>query len=230
MKLSNIFVYVLTTLWLFLGGYYIYHTWPAVMELQPNEIGDSLAGFFAPLAFFWLVAGYIQQGKELQQNTEALRLQHEELKNSVEQQKSIAATAKEEAQLLRDEFSAQRRKELITAQPVFSFFASGIYKYHEGRYGVNVTIVNTGHTITAVVLDTQPNFSIHDPDYHSVRQLISNQMKLEFEVVSDSDFHYFEVYLTYNDGLRNRQKTIFQFIKSDNDEWVATNFDEIVQS
>ena len=45
-----------------------------------NEFGDFIAGAFAPLAFLWLVLGYYQQGKELQQNTEALRLQADELK------------------------------------------------------------------------------------------------------------------------------------------------------
>lgn len=58
----------------------------AFMKLELNAKGDFLAGIFAPLAFLWLVYGYYQQGQELKQNTEALRLQAEELKNSVEQQ------------------------------------------------------------------------------------------------------------------------------------------------
>lgn len=45
-----------------------------------NELGDFLAGSFSPLAFLWLVLGYLQQQEELQQNTEALRLQAAELK------------------------------------------------------------------------------------------------------------------------------------------------------
>ncbi|MDV4263328.1 hypothetical protein ACG9XY_12435 [Acinetobacter seifertii] len=47
--------------------------------LRPNEWGDFLAGFFAPLVFIWLIYGYHQQGKELS-------LQLEEVKNSVNQQ------------------------------------------------------------------------------------------------------------------------------------------------
>jgi hypothetical protein len=30
---------------------------------------------FAPIAFFWLILGYIQQGKQLDQNTKALEQQ-----------------------------------------------------------------------------------------------------------------------------------------------------------
>lgn len=48
-----------------------------------NEFGDFIAGAFAPLAFFWLVRGYYQQGAELQ--AQAL-----ELKNSVQQQTRLA--------------------------------------------------------------------------------------------------------------------------------------------
>ncbi len=59
-----------------------------------NEFGDFLAGAFSPIAFMWLVIGYLMQGRELKQNTQALNIQAEELKNAVEQYKDIAATSK----------------------------------------------------------------------------------------------------------------------------------------
>ncbi|MDC5162627.1 hypothetical protein ACJOYG_05320 [Acinetobacter baumannii] len=55
--------------------------------LNSNELGDFLAGIFAPLAFLFLYLGYIQQSKELQQNTQALSLQAHELNNLVNNQK-----------------------------------------------------------------------------------------------------------------------------------------------
>ena len=62
-----------------------------------NELGDFLAGIFAPIAFFWLILGYIQQGKQLDQNTtaleqqeKALQLQIDEMKESVQQQTELA--------------------------------------------------------------------------------------------------------------------------------------------
>lgn len=61
-----------------------------------NSLGDFLAGSFAPVAFFWLILGYVQQGKQLDQNTKALeqqeralQLQIDEMKENVEQQKNI---------------------------------------------------------------------------------------------------------------------------------------------
>ncbi len=41
-----------------------------VCQIELNALGDFLAGIFAPVAFFWLILGYVQQGKRLDQNTE----------------------------------------------------------------------------------------------------------------------------------------------------------------
>ena len=78
-----------------------------------NEFGDFIAGAFAPLAFFWLVRGYYQQGKELQQNTEALNLQAQELQNSVQEQKNLFT-------LQQDEIKAKH----FAVRPFFSFSVS----------------------------------------------------------------------------------------------------------
>lgn len=65
----------------------------ALLTMPLNEVGDFLAGAFGPVAFLWLVLGFLQQGDELRQGTEALKLQAAELKNSVEQQSIMAAAA-----------------------------------------------------------------------------------------------------------------------------------------
>ncbi|ATR83990.1 hypothetical protein CS390_16320 [Pseudomonas sp. HLS-6] len=54
-----------------------------------NEVGDFLAGAFGPVAFLWLVLGFLQQGKELRISSEALRMQADELKASVFQQTEL---------------------------------------------------------------------------------------------------------------------------------------------
>jgi len=56
----------------------------SLIGLELNSIGDFLAGTFAPLGFFWLVAGFYQQGKGLEQNSEALKLQAKELKKTTQ--------------------------------------------------------------------------------------------------------------------------------------------------
>jgi hypothetical protein len=61
-------------------------------RLTLDQIGNYLAGWSSPLAFFWLVLGFIQQGAELRQNSEALLLQAKELQLSVEQLTAQATT------------------------------------------------------------------------------------------------------------------------------------------
>ncbi len=56
-----------------------------------NEVGDFLAGAFGPLAVLWLVLGFFQQGIELRQSSQALHLQAEELRNSVEAQRDLVS-------------------------------------------------------------------------------------------------------------------------------------------
>lgn len=78
---------LITVIWLAGGAYYaFFFISPAVWKaMSPNEMGDFAAGFFAPLAFFWLVLGYAQQGEELIKNNEEMRRQYEEMKKSAEQ-------------------------------------------------------------------------------------------------------------------------------------------------
>lgn len=63
------------------------------VALELNELGDFLAGAFGPIAFLWLVLGFLQQGRELKLSSDALRLQAEELRNSVAQQTIMAQAA-----------------------------------------------------------------------------------------------------------------------------------------
>lgn len=84
-NLGLIFISLVTILYLWLTCN-LFINFDEVKALKLNEKGDFLAGIFSPLAFLWLVYGYLQQGKELKQNNEALRLQSEELANLVKEQ------------------------------------------------------------------------------------------------------------------------------------------------
>ena len=95
-KKSLILGVLVTFIWL-LGIYLFSRGNGYTLPTSLNELGDFLAGIFAPIAFFWLILGYIQQGKQLDQNTraleqqeKALQLQIDEMKESVKQQKEIA--------------------------------------------------------------------------------------------------------------------------------------------
>lgn len=86
--------------------------------LSSNELGDFLAGSFAPLAFLFLYLGYKRQGEELKQNTKALEKQAEELANSVAEQKRLIALHQEEKDS-RD----------FSVEPNFNFLTSSLNFY-----------------------------------------------------------------------------------------------------
>ncbi|WP_252150813.1 hypothetical protein [Acinetobacter lactucae] len=84
--------------------------------LRPNEWGDFLAGFFAPLVFMWLIYGYHQQGKELS-------LQLEEVKNSVKQQIKMVTLQQQELEA-----------KYFAAKPFFKISNLRLEFTHEGGW------------------------------------------------------------------------------------------------
>lgn len=123
--MSKIVAGIISVIWGLCIVVYIYDSNNTLRSLSLNELGDFLAGVFAPLAFLWLVVGYFQQSKEISQNTEALAqqekalmLQADELKASVAQQTIIAEATREELAHLIDQSKRNYLKEKINAQPI----------------------------------------------------------------------------------------------------------------
>ncbi len=119
-----------------------------------NEVGDFLAGAFGPVAFLWLVLGFLQQGDELRQGTEALKLQATELKNSVEQQTIMAGVATEQREERRAALETERARREREIKVKFSIKtgSSGLTG-QGGRVMNEIMITNGGHHAYNVVLD-----------------------------------------------------------------------------
>lgn len=82
-KKSLIFVGAeLTLLYFMIFGFIWFHYVDSPKNLTLNELGDLLAGMFAPLAFLWMVITILMQGNELKLQREELSMQREELANS----------------------------------------------------------------------------------------------------------------------------------------------------
>lgn len=80
MRASTKWAIGVTAIWLSGVAAYVVCNWCKFISMEPNSLGDFLAGTMSPLALFWLVAGYRQQGEELNMNTQALIDQHEVMK------------------------------------------------------------------------------------------------------------------------------------------------------
>jgi hypothetical protein len=158
-KTSKVVVWCITIAWLTSGAAYLYFNLTAFMALPPNGWGDTLAGFFAPLAFLWLVAGYMQQGAELKQNTDALNRQATELANTVALQTKMVEATNKELSLLDQQLQLQKFNDIQRVQP--SFHVQGGNTHVHGtnprlQYQFLVlNVFNDGHTVN--LLNVTPN-------------------------------------------------------------------------
>lgn len=121
-------------------------------KLEPNAVGDFLAGAFAPLAFLWLVLGFWQQGHELRQNAHALRMQGQELQNSVEQQRELVKATREQLSFERERLDHERIEADRRAKPRLKLKAGG-YRSDHSEYAIfEFILFNYGPTCSDVVV------------------------------------------------------------------------------
>jgi hypothetical protein len=125
--------------------------WSDFAPLTPNEWGDWLAGTVAPVAFLWFILGYFQQGLELRQNTQALKLQYRELKSSVEEQHRLVEAAMRQALASEESIALARRSE----RPRFVYDSMDAAGSDGG--GIAVSFVNRGGDATVTrILSRNP--------------------------------------------------------------------------
>jgi hypothetical protein len=133
---------VLTVLYALFAWWLVGDRIQTLRSMGLNEVGDFLAGAFGPVAILWLVLGFFQQGIELRQGTDALRLQAQELSNSVAQQCEMVATQK--TSLQNYERSLEPLLHLVVS------YAG--WDDESEEFLVGVTISNTGDYCESVVI------------------------------------------------------------------------------
>ncbi|AZS78570.1 hypothetical protein LP085_03650 [Achromobacter sp. MY14] len=121
--------------------------WDKFSDMKPNEVGDFLAGVVGPLALLWLILGYFQQGEELKQSTEALRLQAEELRSSVEQQHALVEVTKLQVNAQIEAFEREREEQRRALSPLFILAHAGGYGSGDGQQ-YKFSLRNHGATVT----------------------------------------------------------------------------------
>ncbi|VVQ29736.1 hypothetical protein PS943_01465 [Pseudomonas fluorescens] len=127
------------------------------LALELNELGDFLAGAFGPIAFLWLVLGFLQQGRELKLSSDALHLQAEELKNSVAQQTKMADAAMQQIESQRISLEFQRREFERSIAPVLRFETR---ERAGGQVGMPIRLatklLNTGQEVSDALIVLDP--------------------------------------------------------------------------
>jgi hypothetical protein len=202
--------FVVSLAWLAALTYVLLRDPQSVSKMTPNEWGDFMAGAFAPLAFLWLVLGYLQQGDELRLSSDALRLQAEELNRSVEQQRSLVEVAKLQLEVERE---AARHERLALQQSVrphlnVSSFASGNRDGGEAFYVV--TVENAGNTAldfsATLVLSDGTQFALSAP--RTLDRGKTHDLSLEFG--SPGDVAGCRLALTFRDFLSVQHRNSWQ--------------------
>lgn len=139
-----------SVLWIAFGVYLAFFSKVA----HPTALdgwANVLAGFFSPVAFLWLVLGYRQQGEELQLNTQALKLQAEELKQAVEQYQDMANTQREQLEHERQMAAKEEQERKDARRPKFDL--SHRNTFSSGGEGVHVScgVANLRGEVTDIV-------------------------------------------------------------------------------
>jgi hypothetical protein len=170
-----------------------------LLEMKPNEWGDFLAGIFAPLAFLWLVLGYMQQGEELRLSTKALNLQAEELNNSVQQQRELVEVSRLQLESEREALFFERNLREQEAKPIISIVGGGGMFRGDGFCSYNLTLTNTGNAATS--------FSVRvESENGTLRELISipifsrgERKSAVIETIQPLNSSNYLLYVSFND-------------------------------
>lgn len=135
--------YAITSMY-FIGMFFLFaDSLYSFSKMPLNEAGDFLAGAFGPIAFFWLVLGYMQQGEELRQGNKALELQTKALNDSVTHQSDMAKVAKAQFDAQSEVIKQQRLDRDRLLQADFSIYLD---KTTDDIANQKIMLANDGNT------------------------------------------------------------------------------------
>ncbi len=195
---------LITVAWCVSALIYASFNWSSFVLLKPNEVGDFFAGVLSPLAFLWLVLGYFQQGQELKLSTDALRLQAEELRNAVKQQRDLVEATREQVAFEKEHNERTQYQQRVAAAPRFQVHGGGSSPSHGPDIGwrrFHIRVANTGAAVTAV--------KIHAVGWNRTGDQIANfqilergsSESLDLEMPTGSYSDPVELTVSYVDGL-----------------------------
>jgi hypothetical protein len=129
--------------------------WIKLEPIELNQAGDFLAGSFGPLAIFWLVLGFFQQGEELKNSVATLQLQAKELASSVEQQRELVQVTRESLDHERSRIAHDESEKKNAKQARFIVTAGG--GSQSGHECVNsFQATNIGSAAAKVIIEFSP--------------------------------------------------------------------------
>jgi len=198
-----------------------------LLTMPLNEVGDFLAGAFGPVAFMWLVLGFLQQGEELRQGTEALKLQAKELslgteamllqakelKSSVDQQSIMADAAlqqiEEQRKMLQHQLDEKDRALRAHFMPRISRSPTS-----DGNIRYGIELENIGKSAYLLHAVFNPPLSDSDP---APLGDVSSSGVTQFSQSFNPDYAPSQGTMTlhYDDSEGNRRSVVFTYTVKD---------------
>lgn len=125
-----------------------------ITQLQPNEVGDFLAGSLGPIGILWLILGFFQQGLELRENTRALDLQATELRNSTQEQHELLKAIRAQVEADHAMVALAREQHAQGLLPRFAFLDVATAT-REGTTELRFELRNLGANASDLRFDTK---------------------------------------------------------------------------
>lgn len=187
----------------------------SMRQLGPSEWGNFLAGVFGPLGFLWLVLGFFQQRDELRHSAQALWLQSEELRNSVEQQRALVDATREQIDMEREAADFARDEKWRRERPLIKITCVG-GRYNNVQISRKIKILNHGASCTQVVAKITTN--IGDSLFESSFDMLERGEAVNFDFSSERDTKFCELHVYISFLSLSGDSGIRQFIIEDIDE------------
>ena len=203
----------LTVIYLTIMVVLVWNRAGTLLTMPLNEVGDFLAGAFGPVAFLWLVLGFLQQGDELRQGTEALKLQADELKNSVEQQSIMAAAALKQidAQKVALELQHKEREAALCANFVLRFSTAGGATGKPGVAMNRIKLRNDGSAAFNTVIKFTPPF-VNMAEYALGHAATGDEGEMTLEFVNSGSVVEGAAIITYDDKEGTQRSEHFSYV------------------
>ena len=212
---------LVTGVYLFSVAYFLWDRLGDLGNLELNSFGDFLAGAFGPLAIFWLVLGFFQQGAELRNSIKSLDLQTRELQESVIQQKELARISKDQFLLQEQEFhtAIERLGESIQPRFIVSYLGYGA---HTALAWDNPKQVPLRHQLafanvggTACEVEMWLGYGSLEPDDGPIvvwPQFVTHSRYVEL-FASDTHGDVIQLVLNYKDARGEKYTAEFAFVR-----------------
>lgn len=193
-----------------------------------NEVGDFLAGSFSPIAFLFLYLGYRQnsealriQAEELRQSTEALKLQVEEMEKSVK-------TQQEMFELAEKQYLESHEEKIKNSTPQIQLIGSKYKRadpYHSGTFlhqfnltikVENLSIKNLNLRMSAWYV-VKSGGSMNDSMTLDINSIDANRSEILviYKKTNHAPFNNDHLYLSYYDEYGTKYQKTYEFTNTE---------------